>query len=271
MAVHVITGWNDPGFNLYGRNFAEGFAEFWPQAYNLTAYTESPVDLPRGGTRSLWECPGVREFIDRWKNDPDKTGRQENALWGRRQKGKPYNFRFDAVKFCRQMFIPSHESAVRAVQAIETGRDPADDIIVWLDGDVKTDAMVPTTFVEDALGDADVVHLGRMNTHSEIGFWACRNNDRGRQFMDGMAAMYSSGDVFKLAEWHSAWVFDSVLNRDRQRKRDPLRVKNLTPNGQGHVWMMCALREFSDHLKGDARKRKGASPERKFMHPKRKS
>lgn len=250
--VIAVTGWNSPGYHLYGRNFAATFAEFWPQDYALRAYTEESVKLPRGECRSLWDCPGVADFIAHYKDNAECCGRRENRLWGRRAIGKPYNFRFDAVKFCRQMFIPSHAASLAQ----------PDDIIVWLDGDVVTDRRVPPRFIETTLGDADLVYLGRARTHSEIGFWACRNNPRGRAFMDSLAEMYRSGRVFELLEWHSAWVFDHVRMDMEAQKRDPLIAYNLTPNGSDHVWFQSPLGAFSDHLKGDTRKRKGASPER---------
>lgn len=258
--VIVTTGWNSPGYNLYGKNFAEGFASYWPANYDMVAYVEESVTLPRGRCRSLWDCPGVGQFIARHKDNPEACGRKQNHLWGRRAIGKPYNFRFDAVKFCRQLFIPSDASARVATSA--------DDIIVWLDGDVVTFKTVPEAFIERTLGNADLCFLGRPKSHSEIGFWACRNNDRGREFMDTLAKTYDSDAVFQLKEWHSAWVFDHVRKEMEARKRDPLQALNLTPNGSDHVWFQSPLREFSDHLKGDTRKRKGVSPERAF-HQKR--
>jgi hypothetical protein len=250
--VTVTSGWHPAGYSLYGRNFADGFAKFWPAAYGLAVYTEEPVTLPKGECRSLWDCPGVAEFIARHKNNPEACGKKANKLWRPKHIGRDYNFRFDAVKFCKQLFIPAHAAS----------RAGADDIIVWLDGDVKTDAKVPDAFVEGVIGEADLVYLGRNGYHSELGFWACRNNERGRLFMNGLASCFITDAVFKLSEWHSAWVFDHVRAAQSARKRDPLRALNLTPNGAGHVWMQSPLRAFSDHLKG-VRKAIGSSPERK--------
>lgn len=258
--VIVTTGWHPAGYHLYGKNFADGFAKFWPANYDMAAYVEQPVNLLRGETRSLWCCPGVGEFIARHQDNPEACGRKPNERWRPKHRTRGYNFRFDAVKFCRQLFIPSHASAIASVRAIETRGDPADDIIVWLDGDVVTFKTVPDEFIELTLGKADLCYLGRTHMHSEIGFWACRNNERGRLFMDSLAKTYESDAVFGLSEWHSAWVFDHCR---AERQKNGLKVLNLTPNGQGHVWFQSPLREFSDHLKGDARKKMGKSPERR--------
>lgn len=249
--VIVTTGWHPAGYGLYGKQFADGFATFWPTNYQMVAYVEETVVLPRGACRSLWDIPGAKAFIERHQNNAEANGRKPNDKWKPKHKTRGYNFRFDAVKFCRQMFIPSDASAKLA-------KSP-DDIIVWLDGDVKTDAKVPDRFVETVIGDADLVYLGRNGYHSELGFWACRNNDRGRIFMDSLAKTFETDAVFKLSEWHSAWVFDHC--RADCKKRG-LRAMNLTPGGTGHVWFQSPLREFSDHMKG-ARKQMGGSPERR--------
>lgn len=253
--VIVVTGWNDNGYEEYGRKFADTFAKYWPSNYKLLAYTETPVALPRGECRSLWDCHGVKDFIDKYKNDPVATGKKATKLWAQRLNGR-YNFRFDAVKFCRQIFIPLNASTLA-----DSG-----DIIVWLDGDVVTFAKVPETYIEDTLGDYDLCYLGRKKHYPEIGFWACKNNVQGRAFMKSMVRMYRSGKVFELSEWHSAWVFNHC--RMHLEGREELRGLDMTPDGSGHVWFQSSLKDFSDHLKGDARKKLGYSPEGRKTHGK---
>lgn len=257
--VIVTSGWGPSGYDLYGRNFAEGFAQFWPGTYDLAVYIEAICRMPRGECRQLAAIPGVMEFIARHRGNPEACGTKANKLWRPKHITRGYNFRFDAVKFCRQMFIPFDASMRATGRALLEGRNPDDDVIVWLDGDVLTHSLVSNGYIEDTLGDADLCYLGRTNMHSEIGFWACRNNMRGREFMAGLADTYATDRVFKLKEWHSAFVFDDCRE---QAARDGLRVRNLTPNGTGHVWFQSTLCAFSDHLKGDTRKRKGQSLER---------
>lgn len=246
--VIVVTGWSDKGYIEYGKKFAETFAEFWPENYKLAVYSETPVDLPRGECRSLWSCPGVKEFIDKHKDDPIATGKKATRLWAQRRHGK-YNFRFDAVKFCRQIFIPLHASSLAN----------EDDVIVWLDGDVVTFAKVPDKYIEKTIGGHDLCYLGRKKHYPEIGFWACKNNAAGRGFMSLMVRMYTSGRVFDLTEWHSAWVFNHC--RNDLVKKGSLNERDMTPGGSGHVWFQSSLKAFSDHLKGDYRKKLGYSPE----------
>lgn len=253
MGVTIVSGWHPAGYDLYGRNFAEGFDKFWPADHALAVYTEQKVALPRGECRSLWDCSGVGAFIERHKNNEEACGRKPNKLWKEKFSTRGYNFRFDAVKFCKQLFIPEHA----ALHSEPNG----DEIIVWLDGDVKTDAPVPADFIRKQMGDDDLIYLGRTTMHSEIGFWACRNNGRGQAFMTALADCYRTDAVFKLNEWHSAFVFDHVRHQEQTRRFSPLRVRNMTPTGHGHVWFQSPLRDFSDHLKGN-RKVTGKSPER---------
>ena len=54
--------------------------------------------MPRGRCVPLASCDGVAEFIARHRGDPEKCGARQNHLWKPRYHGRPYCFRFDAVK-----------------------------------------------------------------------------------------------------------------------------------------------------------------------------
>lgn len=241
MTTHVITGFNPAGYIAYGKKFLETFDQFWPLDVHLTVVGEEPVHLPRGRFIPLFLCDGVEEFIGRHKADPVKCGRG----------GGEYNFRFDAVKFCRQGFIPRH-----VAQGLRDG-----DAMVWLDADVISFAKVPSDLIDRLLGDADLCYLGRRGIHSEIGFWACRLNDRSRLFLEHFWGAYHHDVLFDFAEWHSAYVFDQV--RRLHEESCGLVTRNLTPNGGGHVWFQSELGKYTDHLKGDKRKAAGRSAERR--------
>lgn len=243
----VITGWSPRGFEEYGSRFVETFHRHWPADVSLIAYTEEHVALPRGECRSLWDCAGARDFYERHKDNPVHTGREVNPKWGRKDRRRPYAWRFDSVKWFRQCMIPAAAAAAL----------PDGEVMAWLDADVVTFADVPPAFVEGLLGDADLVYLGRRAMHSEIGFWAVRLNERTRLFVKLFADAYRLDEVFALDEWHSAFVFDHV----RSRGVPNLQVKDLTPGRRGHVWLESPLVAYTDHLKG-ARKALGRSPER---------
>jgi hypothetical protein len=252
----VCTGFSPSGEREYGRNFLETFHKFWPQEVKLQCYTEQHTDVPRGGLRSLWDCRGISDFLERHEDNLVARGRKVREGWRPKHVQKGYCYKFDAHKFCRQLFIP--------------------EVLAWSDADVVTFAPVPTDFVEGMLSDADLCYLGRVDTYSEIGFWAVRLNTKTRRFLEHLADMFRPGrpgppeepdvpeEVFKLTEWHSAFVFDHVR---RLHERAGLKALNLARptagRGNVHVWFQTPLGRYTDHLKGDARKRAGRSLERR--------
>lgn len=248
MKTIISTGFSPVGRLSYGESFMSSFDRHWPEDVELQVYVEESTPVPRNGERSLWSCPGVGSFIKRHKGDPKKNGRSPVKGWRPKDRQRGYSFRYDAVKFCRQCFIPEQAS---------TEADDGD-IVVWLDGDVVTHRDVPDGFVAKLLGDSDITYLGRSGTHSEIGFWAVRINPRTRTFLTHLADLWRFDGVFALPEWHSAFTFDHILKLNS----DQLNINNLTPNGSGHVWFQSPLAKYLDHLKGDRRKLEGRSRER---------
>lgn len=256
MGVVIATGWSPRGQLEYGNRFEAG-AHLWPKGVDLVAYVE---DLPEGGwvaspgapmiRRSLWDCPGQREFIARHAADLAANGRQfrPGMNWKQRDRAAGYSFRYDAVKFSRQCFIP--EAAAADL--------PDGTILVWLDGDVVTHSPVPTGWIEGLLGDADGAYLGREPKHSEIGFWCVRLGPATREFLAQLAELFRADLIFGLKEWHSAYAWDHLRRANAQLL--PIVWRNLTPGGHDHVWHQSPLARYTDHLKGP-RKGLARSPE----------
>lgn len=244
----VITGWSAAGWHQYGQRFAESFDRFWPANVDLLVYGEDPRPLPRGRMLPLSAAPGCLEFIARHQADPTKRGEKPTDLWKPGARQKPYNFRFDAVKFCRQGFIPWAAAAQCSTP-----------LMCWLDGDVMTHRPVPSGAIEELLPDGfDIAYLGRAPKHSEIGFQLYRLPNA-LPMLAHLQSLYHTDCIFDLREWHSAYVWD----RSREWAScapTNVRAYNLTPGGSGHVWQQSPLAQWTDHLKG---KRKGfaRSPE----------
>lgn len=250
MALTVITGFSPAGKIEYGDRFIETFCRYWPLDVRAHCYVESQ-GFPSGriNLRHLHLCDKIHLFLERHKDNPASQGREPNSRWKESAREAGYNFRFDAYKFCRQCVVPKH-----AAMFMRDG-----EILCWLDADVVTFADVPSGFVESLLGDADLVHLGREPKHSEIGFWAVRLNPSTRKFLADFSDVFTSDEVFKLKEWHSAFVFDVCRYAFIAAGG---KSRNLTPGGAGHVWFQSPLARYMDHLKG-SRKGRGASAERK--------
>lgn len=246
--VTVCTGWHPPAWSEYAARFVETFARHWPASVGLVAYAEEATPLARGEGRLLWDIPGARGFIDRHRDTPVYNGRAATAGWGPKDRGRGYSYRYDAVRFFKQCIIPAHAASGR----------PDGDALVWLDADVVTFANVSVGLIDQMLGGSDLCYLGRKREGSEIGFWAVRLNNRSRAFLADLASLYLDDRVFRLPQYHSAFAFDHARAAAEQ---NGMIARDLTPGGQGHVWMQCApLMKVCDHTKGP-RKALGHSPE----------
>lgn len=245
--ITVCTGFSPVGYDQYASWCLDSFARHWPKDVRLVAYVERPVVMPRGAGLPL-SVTGINAFIDAWKDTPLACGREPTERWKDNERAAKYSYKWDAVKFCRQLAIPAH-----AAEGLPDG-----DTLVWLDADVLAFRPVPASLVSDLLGDADLCYLGRGAKHSEIGFWAVKLSPATREFLNALRDVYISEDVFGLREWHSAYVFDYV----RGKYAPKMVTRDLSPGGRGHVWFTTPLGNCLDHLKGD-RKRRGRSAERR--------
>jgi hypothetical protein len=250
----VVSGFHPAAYKQYARSFLETFDYYWPKDIEMAVYVEEFVEgPPRIEQRSLWRCHGQREFIEAHLDNLAATGRKASECWTNKAlkdlERNGYCYRYDAVRFSRQLFIPEH-----AVAQMDDG-----DIMAWFDADVVAFDHVPTGFIDRLLGHTDLVSLGREGASTELGFWAIRVNDRTRLLVHRLAEACRSGHIFTLQEWHSGYVFDRMVEWG---VREGLVHRNLTKDRQGHVWFKCDLGKYTDHLKGERRKKLGKSLER---------
>lgn len=241
MMIRVCSGFAPAAKDVYGDRFVQTFHSFWPANHQLRVYVEQPVPMPRGACRDLWAIPGASAFYARHRDNLVARGLEQRDGWKDSDRRKGYSFRFDALKFFKQILIPG-----------AAAEDMADgNVLVWLDGDVQTIRPVPVDLVERLLGTSDVCFFGRDPKHSEIGFWAVRLNSRTRDFLRLIAETYTTDRFLELPQWHSAFVWDWA------RRQSGLVERNLCPPGaRGHVWPMTQLGRYTTHHKGD-RKGKG--------------
>lgn len=251
-----MTGWSPSGWKEYGQRFAETFDRYWDADVRLIVCGEEPLDLPNTSHR-VWEfhplsnIRGLEQFIAQHGQSKVARGRKRDPLhlWKERAIKVGYNFRYDAVKFCRQAFIPEYVM----------GLCRAGDFLCWLDGDVITHARVDRADITDLMPDGkQIAYLGRGAKHPEIGFQLYRVGTAAAVMVQEFRRIYSSGEIFDLKEWHSAYAWAEALKRTGAGL-----AADLTPGGSGHVWHQSPLRTFTDHLKGD-RKKAGRSPERRL-------
>lgn len=244
----VVSTVGPNGFNEYGRAFLDTFAMYWPQDVDLVMYVEDRQQHPRAEIRDLNKVKPCRDFLARHANHPSACGRAYEPCWKRSEQQIGYSFRTDAVKFCHKVFALADAARLAA----RKGRT----VVVWIDADVATFKPVPRDFIDEVLGDADVAFLGRAPAHSECGFMAFRL-PRALPLINELERLYATDEVFELPQWHDSYVFDVV----RHRFGSAIAQRDLTPGGEGHVWVDSILGDFMDHKKGQ-RKELGYSPER---------
>ncbi len=249
--ITVCTGWSPSGWLEYGRKFWESFARYWPQSVDLIVYGEDGRLPPGGGPNMrmhpLSDIPGAAEFRAKWKDDAEANGRKVLSTWKPVRKKEGYNFRFDAWKFSPQGFIP-----------LAAYNESKSEFLVWLDGDVITHSPVTEKMITPLLpDDKEIGFLGRGDKHPDIAFQIYRRGVPAMDFLERFSDAYESGSVFDLKEWHSAYVWKTILD-DHWAEWG----HDLTPGGTGHVWHQSPLAHWGDHLKGK-RKDAGRSPERR--------
>lgn len=237
--ITIVTGWSPQGWRDYAHRFVESIPLF-PSEVRFIAYVEEIVpdielDIEQ---RLIWDIPGCKDFLDRHRGTRANGGAPSQG-WKDKEVAAGYSYRFDALKFCKQGFIPYH-----AAQGLEG-------IMVWLDADVAAFKEVPAGLFRD-LTVGSVNYLGRGN-HSEIGFVSYRLPDA-LPMLREFYQYYNADTVFELKEWHSAYVFD------RAREKSGILGHNITPGGRGHVWFQSPLGGYLDHMKGN-RKKRGYSKE----------
>lgn len=232
MTVRVCSLTWGTAWERYGQKFAESFAKYWPHSVDLTLVSDVERKLPRGEVKPLKDIVGVTSFRFRWKDVPSANG----FMTGVKVDANGYSWRHDAVKWMPQALAP-----MAVLYSMHDG-----DIFVWMDADTETTSEVPKGWVQDLLGVCDVACLQRSGTHTEIGFYAMRVNDRTRFALERFAGFYRTDHVFKLKEHHSAYVFDRAIE-----DIPGLRVRNLNPGGgKGHVWPQSPLAAHISHFKG---------------------
>ncbi len=250
----LVTGIGPGGWEEYASQTLPVMQRHWPADRFILYIEQREFDLCSldKSLEDEWEIcfaegvPGWLAFQARCQQYPVLQGRERapKHRWKPREQARGYSYRYDAAKFSKM-----------AMYAADAAKHAEDGVLVWLDADVMTHRDVPRPLVLDTLRDgADVAYLGRRAAHSETGFVAFQIPE-GRKIAEAWGHWYTSGNVFHLPEWHSAYVFDRCVQAHARSPRD------LTPGGTGHVWFRGPLRYHADHLKGIKRKKEGISEE----------
>lgn len=244
MQVSVVTSFSAAGFAKYGRRCIETLHEFWPQNVSLYIVSEDDIEAPKLEGRqvhflNLCESSSwAKDFYSRHEHNSIAHGRGPKASSPKHNRHwkTGYNFRLDAYKFSKKVF------AIEAVARRVSGGK-----LIWLDADTVTHQPVPSELLDRMPpSDYSIAYLNRGYYHSECGFVSYDlNKPETREFITQFAALYHSGVVFNLKEWHDSWVFDWL------RKKLGIRAWPIPHQHYGQPFDHSELGRYMSHLKGD--------------------
>jgi hypothetical protein len=122
--------------------------------------------------------------------------------------------------------------------------------MIWLDADVRQLTVISDQDLMTLLPHDDdmITYLGRGDhQHPETG-WIAYNfeHTRCREFFDRLKEIYVTGEIFDLAQWHDAWVWNHVCEELGVQR------KNLCeePARMGEAFGRSSLQTWYEHRKG---------------------
>lgn len=254
--VTVVTSCSAVGWQQYGERFVHSFNKYWPDDVDLHIVSEDKLEWkpskPPKRTIILWPLHSstkANSFLTRhdphaWvRGDAGDPNRPAGVAAHWRPNSGKHCFRHDAYKFCKKVF------AIELIaDFVKEGK------LFWIDSDVVTFAPVPASLFESTLPRGYALScLARQGYHSECGYVGYNLDDpAATKFITAFADLYSSDEVFQLAEWHDSWVFDWLRNKLLTS------TWNIPHKSKSHPFINSDLGLYMDHLKGN-RKKQGRS------------
>ena len=187
----IVTSFHPDHYDVYGRTFLETYTAH--MTYPLVVYVERQGEFPDFEHelvtfRDLKEVNGMMQTLN-LTNFPAARGK----LWG----GEELDYRFNVNGFCRKSFAQ--------IDAAFTHQSEGGSTLYWFDADIEFSAHVEVPSVQDTF----MVYLGRKEIHSCASFLGWNlNHPRWREFFNQYWAIYFTGTVFALNEWHDSFVVD---------------------------------------------------------------
>lgn len=238
MDVRIVTSFSPLHWDDYVQRILPRNMELWPADWQVWVDDHSRILPGDWNVHCLAEDPEHEAFMENWnrillKNNDLATALVENRF--------PSNYTRDAGMFCHKVFAMTHP---------EMRWDC--DWLVWLGADVEIREPVTPGYLSDILV-GDVVHLGRKDMPaSETEFLAFHigksSMSRGSRFLSALRHIYTSGDIYRHAEWTDAYV---VARMCAVVEGLGWNVHNLSAGIPGlDVWPETVLAQTMSHYKG---------------------
>lgn len=236
--IAVLTTFSKAGWDQYAHRMVTSWLEYWPGEVDLILYPDEALDFPK--------APNLRVINDRIPEKDAFIAYCGGTLAWRG--GYPYNYRFDAVKFCHKPF-----AIWDFVTAHAEGRYSG---LVWLDADTLTHAKItPEALDSIAPPDFDIQYLGRAYKYTECGYlYFNLTAPPARRLIDRWVGFYTTRTFRQEKEWHDSWLYDRAREMDPGLTGNDLTGHLLERKGAGHPFINSFLGQYMDHHKGNARK-----------------
>tara|TARA_R110000803_G_scaffold55138_2_gene111986 strand:+ start:706 stop:1596 length:891 start_codon:yes stop_codon:yes gene_type:complete len=274
MKIKVITSYKPGTWKSFAKRGIHSMAEQFPKEVDIVMYCEEPQPTDVNNRIKCIDLntaePELFNFKNKYKNDPVANGKVEQVDGGVRRSPDLQgldkdndSFLWDAVRFSNKVFC--------IVNAVRNSEDY--DYVLWIDADTFTFRPVPLDFFANLLpADTMLTYLGRENTtlndggvYPECGFVGYNlKHVQTQNFIDEWEQLYTTGNVFKILEWHDSFVFWHLSKIYKEQR-------NITVNDIGynkgvkghHVFINSELGLYMDHFKGK-RKLAGTSARNDF-------
>lgn len=262
MMFTFVSSFNIKLYQEYARNFLRSWHEYADPSINLYIFFEGAgieevqKEFSSNNIHILHiQSALLSDFHIKFGRFKEANGIQFN-ISANDQVRLGYNYRFDAIRFSFKAF-----ALYRAVAELNIcGK------IAWIDSDIVCRKFFNGNDLNEIfpLTNQIASFLGRdnfpkPNAYSECGFVGYNlDNSSSKEFLMEFINIYTTGDIFKLKEWHDCMAFDSLRLKYQSRGA---RFLNLSGDfaANDHPFMLSKLGIYFDHLKGPERKKRGSS------------
>jgi len=254
----LVTSFNESLYQDYGKRMVREFSEKTDGSVKLIVIYEhnsTPDVRFRNVEFICFKNQEHQEFIQKFGHLHEARGLRINYLNDNRI-NLHHDYRYDAIRFSFKIF-----SLLQAIQINKSFSHFA-----WIDADIRCLNKFSKYDLIKFFPDKNELmsYLGRDNfpidgAYSECGFLGFNiNNILTKEFLNRVAQVYITGEIFKYKQWHDSWIWDQI--RIEYEKKN-VHFKNISGKASKteHPFINCDLGIYFDHLKGPERKKNGKS------------
>ena len=236
--IELATTYNKKYYDLCGKRMIESFVQHWPKHCTLHVYwQEQQPEIIEDNIvyHELYKVqPQLKEFVDKWKDDPEKNGWRED-----RQK---WVWKNDGVKFSHKVFAQTHRI-----------KNSTADVILYSDADTLYTAKPNLNYLSEICpNDALCTFFDRPKLRDETGFYMHNpRHPRAKDWANRMEEIYLTGELWGYDNMQ-ADQYTMAIGRDSFKDCKQTDLMKWYPGIKSSDPVTHSpLAEFLDHMKGD--------------------